>query len=152
MGIGLGLGAATSYPILKNRRERARLPFTVALKLGSGVFARLLGGRAQGYREDQRENLLHTHHPTPPPSTVQPFWLLPIHFSKPALQSFVPPKARKLPRRGWLDSLFSIEIGGLFPFHSLTPALSPMGFTHAARMGEGIGQWWGYQPVLANIR
>ena len=81
-----------------------------------------------------------------------PFWLFPIHFSKPALQSFMPPKARKLPRRGWLDSLFSIEVGGLFPFHSLTPALSPMGFTHAARMSEWVGQWWGYQPVLANIR
>ena len=56
---------------------------------------------------------------------------------------FVPPKARKLPRRGWLDSLFSIEVGGLFPFHSLTPAFSPMGFTHAARMSEEVGQWWG---------
>ena len=55
----------------------------------------------------------------------------------------MPPKARKLPRRGWLDSLFSIEVGGLFPFHSLTPALSPMGFTHAARMSEEVGQWWG---------
>ena len=27
-----------------------------------------------------------------------------------------------------------------------------MGFTHAARMSEEVGQWWGYQPVLANIR
>ena len=75
--------------------------------------------------------------------SVQPFWLLPIHLPKPALQSFMPPKARKLPRRGWLDSLFRIEVGGLFPFHSLTPALSPMGFTHAARMSEEVGQWWG---------
>ena len=88
-------------------------------------------------------NLIHARQPTPPPSTAQPFWLFPVHFSKPALKPFVPPKARKLPRRGWLDSLFSIEVGGLFPFHSLTPAFSPMGFTHAARMSEEVGQWWG---------
>ena len=39
--------------------------------------------------------------------------------------------------------MFSIEVGGLFSFHSLTPALSPMGFTHAAKMSEWVGQWWG---------
>ena len=42
--------------------------------------------------------------------------------------------------------MFSIEVGVLFSFHSLTPALSPMGFTHAARMSEEVGQWlgWGF--------
>ena len=47
MGTGLGLGADINYPTLTNCREWARLPFTVALELGSGVFAELLGGRVQ---------------------------------------------------------------------------------------------------------
>tara|TARA_B100002019_G_C21087187_1_gene506771 strand:- start:256 stop:540 length:285 start_codon:yes stop_codon:yes gene_type:complete len=46
------------------------------------------------------------------------------------------PKARKLPQRGWLDSLFRKEVGVLISFHSLKPALSPIGFTHVARMSE----------------
>ena len=37
-------------------------------------------------------NLIHARQPTPPPSTAQPFWLFPVHFSKPALKPFVPQK------------------------------------------------------------
>ena len=51
----------------------------------------------------------------------------------------MPPKARKLPRRGWLDSLFTLDLGVLFSVDGLSSSFSPVGVAHRQRISEEAG-------------